>query len=227
KASSDMEQIQNRVSSQALAVENFLATAVLEANDVIDSIHNSLDEQKQLVAFSIQQQEEEEVARDEEEALDKISTILSNLTSKRIAMVSEASRNMQDTSVQQSKKLQLEMLNLQQVSKDATKEVNEYVENANNQFVEQIFSVNNFKATMEDCLLDCSKTVDCSRKQWESAHLSFNNFHKNNLAEIESIVKKNISTNHALDKKFVSASLSMDLDCDAGTRNLLADVNGN
>jgi kinesin family protein 11 len=61
---------------------------------------------------------------------------------------------MQDTSVQQSKKLQLEMLNLQQVSKDATKEVNEYVENANSQFVEQIFSVNNFKATMEDCLLD-------------------------------------------------------------------------
>ncbi|CAJ2627591.1 unnamed protein product [Trifolium pratense] len=279
KASSDMEQIQNRVSSQALAVENFLATAVLEANDVIDSIHNSLDEQKQLVAFSIQQQEEglqqsmisarvvskatvkflddinmhssrvmkiveetqkershqltnfemkfkEEVARDEEEALDKISTILSNLTSKRIAMVSEASRNMQDTSVQQSKKLQLEMLNLQQVSKDATKEVNEYVENANNQFVEQIFSVNNFKATMEDCLLDCSKTVDCSRKQWESAQLSFNNFHKNNLAEIESIVKKNISTNHALDKKIVSASLSMELDYDAGTRNLLADVNG-
>jgi hypothetical protein len=36
----------------------FLATAVLEANDVIDSIHNSLDEQKQLVAFSIRQQEE-------------------------------------------------------------------------------------------------------------------------------------------------------------------------
>ncbi|WJX18262.1 Kinesin-like protein KIN-5B, variant 2 [Trifolium repens] len=279
KASSDMEQIQNTVSSQALAVEKFLATAVLEANDVIDSIHNSLDEQKQLVAFSIQQQEEglqqsmisarvvsnatvkffndinmhssrvmkiveetqkershqltnfemkfkEEVARDEEEALDKISTILSNLTSKRTAMVSKASRNMQDTSVQQSKKLQLEMLNLQQVSKDATKEVNEYVENANSQFVEQIFSVNNFKATMEDCLLDCSKTVDCSRKQWESAQFSFNNFHKNNLAEIESTVKKNISTNHALDQKFVSASLSMDLDYDAGTRNLLADVNG-
>ncbi|KAK2455108.1 kinesin protein KIN-5D [Trifolium repens] len=279
KASSDMEQIQNSVSSQALAVEKFLATAVLEANDVIDSIHNSLDEQTQLVAFSIRQQEEglqqsmisarvvsnatvkffndinmhssrvmkiveetqkershqvtnfemkfkEEVARDEEEALDKISTILSNLTSKRTAMVSEASRNMQDTSVQQSKKLQLEMLNLQQVSKDATKEVNEYVENANSQFVEQIFSVNNFKATMEDCLLDCSKTVDCSRKQWESAHLSFNNFHKDNLAEIESTVKKNISTNHDLDKKFASASLSMDVDYDAETRNLLADVNG-
>ncbi|XP_004494989.1 kinesin-like protein KIN-5B [Cicer arietinum] len=279
KASSDMEEIQNKVSSQALVVENFLATAVLEANDVIDGIHNSLDEQKQLVAFSIQQQEEslqqsmisarvvseatvkffddinihssrvmeiveetqkerfhqltnfemkfkQEVARDEEEALEKISSILANLTSKRTAMVSEASRNMQDMSLQQSKRLQLEMFNMQQVSKDATKEVNEYVENANNQFLKQMFSVNNFKATMEDCLLDCSKAVDCSRKQWENAHLSFNNLHKNNLAEIESTVKKNISTNHDLNKKFVSASLSMDSDYDAGSRNLLANVNG-
>lgn len=61
---------------------------------------------------------------------------------------------MQDMSLQQSKRLQLEMFNMQQVSKDATKEVNEYVENANNQFLKQMFSVNNFKATMEDCLLD-------------------------------------------------------------------------
>lgn len=61
---------------------------------------------------------------------------------------------MQDASVQQSKRLQLEMFNVQQVSKDATKEVNEYVENANSQFVKQIFSVNSFKATIEDCLQD-------------------------------------------------------------------------
>jgi len=61
---------------------------------------------------------------------------------------------MQDASVQQSKRLQLEMFNVQQVSKDATNEVNEYVENANSQFVKQIFSVNSFKATIEDCLQD-------------------------------------------------------------------------
>lgn len=39
--------------------------------------------------------------------------------------------------------------------------------------------------------------------------------------------RENISTNHALNQEFVSASLSMNSDYDAGTRNLLADVNGN
>jgi len=56
--------------------------------------------------------------------------------------------------MQQSKRLQLEMLNMQQVSKDGTKEVSRYVENVKNNFVEQIFSASDIKATMENCLLE-------------------------------------------------------------------------
>ncbi|XP_014514881.1 kinesin-like protein KIN-5B [Vigna radiata var. radiata] len=279
KATSDMELIQSKVSSQTLAVENFLATAVSEAKDVICNIQNSIDEQKQLLAFSLQQQEQglqrsidsarvaseaainffndihlrsssvmkvleetqnerseqlanfekkfkEEVEREEAQALQKIAAILATLTSNRTAMVSEASRNIKDTSMQQSKRLQLEMLNMQQVSKDGTKEVSGYVENVKSHYVEQIFSASDINATMENCLLECSKTVECSRKQWESANSSSCNLLKNNLTEIESTVKENILSNHALKQEFVSASLSMDSDCDAVTRTLLADVNG-
>ncbi|KAK7279432.1 hypothetical protein RJT34_24485 [Clitoria ternatea] len=279
KASSDMEQIQSKVSSQTMAVEKFLASAVLEAKEVLCNIQNSLDEQKQLLAFSLQQQEEglqqsltsarvvseaalnffddihlcssrvmkileetqnerfqqlanfekkfkEEVEREDGQALEKIAAILAALTSKRTAMVSEASRNMQDTSVEQSKRLQQEMLNMKQVSKDATKEVSEYVENVKSHFVEQILSSSDIKATMENCLLECSKEVDCTVKQWESAKLSFNSLHKNNVQEIESTVKENILTNHALNQEFVSASSYMDSEYDAVTCNLLADVNG-
>lgn len=56
--------------------------------------------------------------------------------------------------MQQSKRLQQEMVNLQQVSKDATKEVSEYVENAKSHFVEQIFSTCDIKATLENCHLE-------------------------------------------------------------------------
>ncbi|KAL2599261.1 hypothetical protein GLYMA_10G045500v4 [Glycine max] len=279
KASSDMEQIQSKVSSQTLAVENFLATAVHEAKDVICNIQNSIDEQKQLLAFSLQQQEEgfqqsltsarvvseaavnffddihlrssrvmkileesqnerfqqltnfekkfkEEVEIEEGQALEKIAAILAALTSKRTAMVSGASRHMQDTSMQQSKRLRLEMLNMQEVSKDGTKEVNEYVENVKSHYVEQIFSASDIKANMENCLSECLKTVDNSRKQWESANLSLCNLQKNNLTEIQSLVKENILTNHTLNQQIGSASLSMDSDYDAITRNLLEDVNG-
>lgn len=56
--------------------------------------------------------------------------------------------------MQQSKRLWLEMLNMQEVSKDGTKEVNEYVENVKSHYVEQIFSASDIKATMENCLLE-------------------------------------------------------------------------
>ncbi|CAL0299611.1 unnamed protein product [Lupinus luteus] len=278
-ASSGMEQIQAKVSSQILAVEEFLATAALEAKDVISNIQNSLDEQKQLLVFSIQQQEEglqqsltsarvvseasvnyfndihlrssrlmqiieetqnerihqlanfemrfkEEVAIEEGQALKKIAAILTALTSKKTTMVSEASRNMQDTSVQQSKRLQQEMLNMQQVSKVATKEVSQYVENAKDHFVEQIFSASDIKAALESCHLECSKTVDFSKQQWASAQLCFTNLHKSNIAEIECTVKENILMHHALNQEFMSATLSLDSDYDAGTCKLLADVKG-
>ncbi|XP_021819053.1 kinesin-like protein KIN-5B [Prunus avium] len=58
KASSDLEQINAKVLSQTVAVEKFLVTAVMEANEVIQDIQYSLDEQKQLLAFSTRQQEE-------------------------------------------------------------------------------------------------------------------------------------------------------------------------
>ena len=54
--------------------------------------------------------------------------------------------------MQQSKRLWLEMLNMQEVSKDGTKEVNEYVENVKSHYVEQIFSASDIKANMENCL---------------------------------------------------------------------------
>lgn len=58
KASSDMQQMNSMILSQATEVKNFLGTAILEAKDIILDIQRSVDEQRQLVAFSVQQREE-------------------------------------------------------------------------------------------------------------------------------------------------------------------------
>ncbi|KAI9085849.1 hypothetical protein K1719_032263 [Acacia pycnantha] len=278
KVSSDMEQIQSKVSSQTLVAENFLNTAVLEAKDVICSIQNSVDEQKHLLEFSIQQQQEglkqsltsaqmiseatlnffddihqhssrvvniieetqnertdqlanfeqlfkEEAAREEEQALGKIASILADLTSKRTARVSEASRNMQDANMKESKRLKLEMYSMQQISEDATMEVGKYAENVKSHFTAQSVSASESNALMEDCLHDCSKRVCHAREQWENVQTSLNNLNKNNLAEIEYTVKANINSNYALNQEFVSASTCMDSDYDVGTHTLVEAVN--
>ncbi|KAF9593583.1 hypothetical protein IFM89_024217, partial [Coptis chinensis] len=57
ESSSNLKLIKLTISSQASAVENFLVTAVKESEEVIQDIYSSIDEQKQLLSLSAQQQE--------------------------------------------------------------------------------------------------------------------------------------------------------------------------
>ncbi|KAJ6407911.1 hypothetical protein OIU84_011257 [Salix udensis] len=57
KASSDLQQINTIISSQMRTVEQFLATMLSEAKEVIEEIHSSLADQSQLLALSTRQQE--------------------------------------------------------------------------------------------------------------------------------------------------------------------------
>ncbi|THG15600.1 hypothetical protein TEA_009148 [Camellia sinensis var. sinensis] len=58
KATLDLEQIKSTMSCQISALENFLKTVVSEAKYVVCDIQNTLNEQKQILALSAQQQQE-------------------------------------------------------------------------------------------------------------------------------------------------------------------------
>uniref|UniRef100_A0A5B7BVW2 Kinesin motor domain-containing protein n=1 Tax=Davidia involucrata TaxID=16924 RepID=A0A5B7BVW2_DAVIN len=278
KASSDLEQIKSTISCQTNAVENFLKTAISEAKDIICDIQSSFNEQRQLLAFSAQQQEEglhrstvsaqviskatvdffndlnhrasklmtileesqidksnqlatfekmfkEEAAREEKQAIEKIVAILATLTAKKTAMVSEASKNIQESTIQGNKQLLQEMSNMQQVSADAKKELNEYIEKVKSQFLEDTFISAETRATMEYCLQECTNKVDYSRQQWENVELSINDLNKSNIAGIESTVKDKICANHTAHEEFVSTSSSMGAEFEAKACDLQAAVN--
>ncbi|KAL5740666.1 hypothetical protein ACOSP7_029548 [Xanthoceras sorbifolium] len=277
KASSEMEQMNSAISSQIMAVEQFLVTMVSEAKEVIEDIQNSLSEQRQLLAFSTQQQEEglqrsfisaqeiskatmdffsnihyqasklviileenqtekskelenfkkmfkEEAAKEEKEALEKISMILANLTSKKTSIVSEASRNMQDLSIQQKIVLQKEIDSIQQVSTDGRKELSKHMERVESHFMGDTFSAAESKAIMENYLQECTHRVDSSRQQWESAQSYINNINSSSLTKIESNVKENIRTNQTAHEEFVSACSSMDADFGGRAGDIMTSV---
>ncbi|XVF76585.1 hypothetical protein PTKIN_Ptkin13bG0277500 [Pterospermum kingtungense] len=280
KASSDLEQMNSAFSSQVAAIERFLVTAVLEANEVIQDLRNSLNEQKELLVFSAQQQEQglhrnlisaqeiskatvdfltdindqasrlmtsleetqtkkaqqltnfenrykEEAAREEKQAMEKIAAILATLTSNRSAMVSEASRNMKDLDIQDNRILRMQMSMLQQVSADAGKEMNKYIEKMESHFMEDTFSVAESRGIMEDGLLECSKRVNDSRQQWKNAKSYINELNTSSLADIKSTVKENIERNHTEHEEILSAISSMDAEFGARTGDIVAAINGN
>lgn len=55
KASSDLEEMKSMILLQATAVENFLRTVSVEAKYIISDIQSCIHEQRQIVAFSAQQ----------------------------------------------------------------------------------------------------------------------------------------------------------------------------
>ncbi|EEF29376.1 kinesin-like protein KIN-5B [Ricinus communis] len=277
KACSDLEHINATISSQTTAIEHFLATAVLEAKEVIRDVHNLLHEQKQLLTLSARQQEEglkrtmtssqviskaavnffcdlhhqasnvitalqesqikkshqladfeksfkEEAAREEKQALASIAEILATLTSRRTAVVSEASRNIHDLNLQENNRFQKDMSSMQQVSTDAKEEINRYVEQVERHFMEDTFSVAESRVIIENVLHECTKRVDDSWQKWENAQSYISNLNKSNLLEIESTLKENINANHVSHEEFLSASSAKDADFDYRTCDVMTAV---
>ncbi|XP_028067149.1 kinesin-like protein KIN-5B isoform X2 [Camellia sinensis] len=158
---------------------------------------------------------DEEAAREEKQAMEKIAAILASLTAKKTAMVSEASRNIEDSTTQGNKRLLQGIFSMQQVSGDAKEEVNVYLEKVKRHFLEDTFTSAETKATMESCLQECTNMVNYSGRQWEKAELSINHLNKTSIAEIESAVKEKICANQAAYEEFVARSSSINAEYEA------------
>ncbi|KAF5953795.1 hypothetical protein HYC85_006651 [Camellia sinensis] len=240
KATLDLEQIKSTMSCQISALENFLKTVVSEAKYVVCDIQNTLNEQKQILALSAQQQQEglhrsmasaEVISRAtidffndlshrafqlkallEESQIDKSHQLA---TFERMFKVSEASRNIEDSTTQGNKRLLQGIFSMQQVSGDAKEEVNVYLEKVKRHFLEDTFTSAETKATTESCLQECTNMVNYSGRQWEKAELSINHLNKTSIAEIESAVKEKICANQAAYEEFVARSSSINAEYEA------------
>lgn len=68
--------------------------------------------------------------------------------------MSEASKSFEDSCIQENKRVMQGLTNMQQVSTKAEKELNEYIEKAKNNYLEDTFSSAECIATIENCLRD-------------------------------------------------------------------------
>ncbi|WCJ28250.1 ATP binding microtubule motor family protein [Euphorbia peplus] len=159
----------------------------------------------------------EESAREEKQALQNIAEILAALTSKKTAMVSEASKSIQNLSRQEYKRFELEMSSMQQVSADAKEEISKYSQKVESDLIGDTFSAALSRDVAEDILEECSNWTDCSRKQWENVQSNISDLNKSTILEIDSTVKENVSNNRIVHKEFLSRCSAVSADFDSRT----------
>ncbi|KAL7618006.1 hypothetical protein Lser_V15G02141 [Lactuca serriola] len=263
EASSDLVHMKSRISDQTLAIENIFENAVMEAKNVTCDIQNSIADQKQMLAVSVQQHEEglhksletsheisravigffnnlnhqatklmkvleenhkirshqlnafeknfkEDAAREEQMAIENISTILKNLMAKQTSRVSEASQNLDNLSSQDNKILLQDISNMLQTSNDGKTEVNEHIEKAKSHYTEAMFISTQNQAMMENCFEDCTNKVGKSLQHWNNTELVINHVNESSIVETELLISEKLHVNKLRSEEIASTHASMD-----------------
>lgn len=167
----------------------------------------------------------DEAAKEEQLAMQKIAATLADLTTKRVAIVSEASKNIENINLQENKVFLQEMSKMQQVSATANKELNDFAERMKIQFIEETFTSAETKAMIASCIEECENKADYSMKQWNNAELSINQLNRTSTAKAESLLRENISDQQAAHDMFVSKCLSTNSEYKAKSDEMQSAVN--
>ncbi|CAH2058909.1 unnamed protein product [Thlaspi arvense] len=195
-----------------------------QAQGMVEAIRDSQAEKsRQLAAFEMMFKEEAE--REKKQALDDISLILSKLTSKKTAMVSDASRSIQEHDLQEEKRLQEQMSGMQQVSIGAKEELCDYLKKAKTQFTENTIASAESITVMDSYLEDCLGRASESRKLWETTETGVKNLNTKYQQELDVTMGDMAKENEKLHDEFTSTFSTMDANFVTRTNDLHAAVN--
>ncbi|PWA41130.1 ATP binding microtubule motor family protein [Artemisia annua] len=162
----------------------------------------------QLAAF--EKNFKEDSAKEEQLAIENISAILRNLTSKQTLRVSEVSRNIDEASSRDNKMMLQDVSNMLQVSDDGKIEVNKYIEKVKARFTEDTFISTESQALLENSLEECANKVGKSLLHWDNTKLAINSLHERNTAETESFIRETTRVNNLRSEEIAAAHISMD-----------------
>ncbi|CAI0471711.1 unnamed protein product [Linum tenue] len=197
------------INVQASKVMNVLEESQTKQSDWLNNFHQTFQEQ---------------TAREEKQALEDITKILGNMTSRRTAHVMEASRSMQGMRTDEHKKMQQEMSYIHQASSDANKELRRHAEEVKRNFMADSFSVAESRVVMETVLQECSDKVNRSKEQLENAQSKVSDLNRSSALGVEAAVREKISINNVAQQQFLSASSAVDEEFCGRTVDVMAAV---
>ncbi|KAK9058763.1 hypothetical protein SSX86_023606 [Deinandra increscens subsp. villosa] len=193
----------------SMATINFFNNISQQATKLMAALEtNHKTRSHELAAF--ERNFKEDAAREQQMAIQNISAILRNLTSKQTSMVSGASRKIDESSSQDNKRILKDLSDMLQISNDGKHGVNEYVEMSKTRFTEDTFISTENRAVMENCLEECTNKVERSLQHWDNTKLVINQLNEGSMVETESFISEMIRVNNLRSKDIAAKHMSMD-----------------
>ncbi|XP_076960779.1 kinesin-like protein KIN-5B [Bidens hawaiensis] len=167
----------------------------------------------------------EDATREQQLAIENISAILRNLTSKQTSMVTEASRKAGDSSSEDNKQLLKDLSDMVQITNDGKHEMNEYIESSKTRFTEDTFMSAENQTVMENCLEECTNKVEKSLQHWDNTKSTISQRNESSMADTESFISETMHVNKLKNEDIAAAHVSMDALFQTHTNDLKSTVN--
>ncbi|CAO2839605.1 unnamed protein product [Amaranthus hypochondriacus] len=164
---------------------------------------------------------EEQSAKEEQLAIEKIVTALATLRTNKIALVSEGLRKIDESALEDKKACQENLSRIQHASVSAKNALNVHMENIEGNFLTDLYLLTEINGSMKDHINQCSKQVDNSNEQCERAVHSVKKLNDDGKLTIQSTINESKCRNEAIERQHIIASSVENDEFEANVATLL------
>ncbi|GLJ06347.1 hypothetical protein SUGI_0036890 [Cryptomeria japonica] len=168
---------------------------------------------------------EELVAEEEKQTLEKISEILASSTARKSKLMCTAVHNMRETTSNKAHELQEGMMNMQNITSTAQNEWDLYIKQAEDNYLEDVSSVEAGHRCIEEILQDCTTKTTTVGIQWKNTQVSLQQRGKSNVEAVDNILKKDMEANRVVLAELEHNASSAHVEIENGMGSLLSDIN--
>ncbi|KAL9237653.1 hypothetical protein vseg_012174 [Gypsophila vaccaria] len=166
----------------------------------------------------------EESAKEEKQAIEKIVSALTTLTSNTEALVSQTVRNMNESRLLYDKACQQNLSKIQEVSLAADNVMSEHMESAESHFLTDLYLLTEIRETKDELINQCFDKVNYTRKQWKRAEHSLNNLSNEGRLKIQTSIAEKLCDNESTHDQCVASISEKDAVFDANLSSLLLQI---
>lgn len=171
-----------------------------------------------------EQKFEECAAKEERQLLEKVAELLASSNARKKELVQAAVSGLRESTAARTSQFQQEMSTMQKDAASIKADWSVYVDKTESQYLEDTSAVENGKKGLQDVLQNCLDKAKMGAQQWRNAEESLLSLEKNNVASVNTIVRRGMEANQILRTQFSSSASSALKDADAANKDLLASV---
>ncbi|KAL6967423.1 Kinesin-like protein KIN-5D [Sarracenia purpurea var. burkii] len=202
---------------------NFFKTLDMHASKLSEIMEEAQTVNDQKLS-ELEQNFEECAANEEKQLLEKVAELLASSNSRKKKLVQTAVYGLRESGASRTSRLRQEMSSMQDSSSSVKADWKDYMEKAENRYIEDTAAVEIGKTDLVEVLQSCLQKAKMGTRQWSNAQDSLLSLEKDNLASLAEIVRGGMETNQNLRAQFSSAMSSALADADVASNSILSSI---